>query len=240
MTNTTSSLDDNFTDFSGVSPDNLEPKCLWVLVLDTSYSMADNIHELEDSLRRLKDTIERDPVASERMELSIIEFNNNVHVRCAPKLIGDIDVPQLTCEGSTYLVEAVERAMQVVDVRLNWYQQTNQSFYQPFIILITDGEPNGPGSISQLSKTIHTRMTAADRKSRFVFIPFGVKDADMALLEQISFPEYPPLYVENADFARFFKWISNSVKVTSSSSPVDQNLPAAIYQGAQDDFQYEC
>ena len=226
-----------YRDFSEESPQNPESKCLWVLCIDTSYSMTPHMDTLHRSLKDFKQAVSDDPVAADRIEVAIVEFNKTVKVRCAPKLIDDLKIPDLSAEGTTFLVEGVERAIQVVDHRIQWYKDTHQSFYQPYIILITDGEPNGPGDVNQLARTIQERVHHADSKSRFFFMAFGVDQADMKLLGQISDPAMPPLYVQNADFASLFQFLSTSVKLIGNSSPMDGQVPQQIHDNGQYQFQ---
>lgn len=224
----------HFEDFKAESPENPEAKCLWVICIDNSYSMTPYMKDLTQGLESFKRAVEMDSVASERIEVSLVTFNHEVKVRCAPKLIDDLNVPPMTPEGHTCLVEGVERAIQVVDNRVAWYKNSFQSYYQPFIVVITDGEPNGPGDINVLSQTIQERENHPDSKQRIFFLSFGVDDADMNVLQMLTANPDSVYYVNNADFASLFKFISTSMKAVGNSSPEDKGVMKQIQDTAGD------
>lgn len=63
-------------------------------------------------------------------------------------------------DGDTALVDAVDEAIDIVNNRKKWYKSTGQPYYRPWIILITDGEPNEGQDVSALAgkiKKIHQR-----------------------------------------------------------------------------------
>jgi len=226
-------------DFSGESAKNLHAKCLWVLVIDTSISMEPHMQELVEGLRAFKADVENDPVASERIEVAIVEFHEKVKVRCAPKLIDDMTIPEFSTGAYTFMAQGLERAMQVLDTRVEWYRGSAQPYYVPFVVLITDGEPNGPMDVHKVATGVKKRMNSSKRSERVMFMAFGVDGANMELLEEISDPMFPPMYVRNANFSSLFQWLSTSTKIVSHSTPDDLSLPQMIAESAtdQEDFQ---
>jgi len=223
----------HYEDFKAKSPQNPEAKCLWVLCIDTSYSMTPHMSELHRSLQAFQQAVAADSVAADRIEVSIVTFNSEVKVRCAPKLIDDLVIPDMEAESATFLVEGIERAIQVVDNRVAWYTSSSQSFYQPFVTLITDGMPNGPGNIHEIANTIRERENHPNAKQRISFLSFGVTDADMDVLNTITADPNSVFYVKDADFASLFKFISTSMKTVGNSSPTDQTVVKQIQASAQ-------
>ena len=224
-----------YNDFSGESPPNYEPKCLWVLVLDTSGSMKGSIDEINVRLQDLKKAISDNDVAAERVEISIVEFNSKVKIKCAPKNIYDIDMPKLTVTGTTKLVDGVRRAIQVAETRKAWYKGTGQTFYRPFVILMTDGVPDGDQDIKGLKQEVDKGIDG----KHFVFKAFGVRDADIDMLKKISHPNYEPIKLENCDFNLIFAWLSTSIDTLARSTDTTDTYKAIEYIGNKI-FQKEC
>src|SRR5689334_14728362 len=118
--------------FEGQSPENFEQKCLCVIVADVSGSMdGEPIRQLNQGLQDFQGEVMQDYIASQRMEVSVIAFGSNVRVAQLPELVNNFRMPTLHIEGSTRMVDAVRKAMQMVDERKKWYRETGQNYYRP-------------------------------------------------------------------------------------------------------------
>ena len=223
-------------DFSAESAENFEQKCLCVLVLDVSGSMLEIVDEsnmqytgettwvdgkqynivtggiskmdlLNEGLRDFYNEICEDETTSQRLEICIITFNDYVKCVQEPALPDNIVIPQLDGEGNTALADAVNEAIDKVEARKQWYKDTEQPYYRPWIILMTDGEPNAGQDIDGLSYRIK-RDTAA---KRYAFLPVGVEGADMNVLQKISGEGMNAVKLKGMRFGQFFKWLSASM-----------------------------
>jgi von willebrand factor type A len=204
-------------DFSAEAAENYASKCLCVLVLDVSGSMNFKIgekkliDELNDGLQTFYKEISDDVTTSQQLEVSIITFSDIVKTVVNPALIENITIPHLTAEGTTAMVDAVYEAIEMIDNRKKWYRETGQPYYRPWIVLITDGEPDPGQDVYGLSERIKEDM----RNKKYVFMPLGVQGADMDVLTQLSGElngeKITPLPLDGQKFASFFKWLSASM-----------------------------
>lgn len=210
-------------DFSVETPDNYEQKCLCVLVLDVSGSMdGEPIKQLNIGIQDFHDDIKEDSTKANRLEICLIEFSDTINVLVEPSLVDNFTMPTLTTKGTTKLVDAVRVAINKVTDRKNWYKQTKQKYYRSWIILITDGAPDGGQDLSGLSQEIKTGMEAKS----FHFFAVGVQGARMDILQQISSPEMQPAQLEGLRFREFFDWLSRSMgDITNSNDGDNINLP---------------
>lgn len=199
------------------SPKNFEQKCPVVLVLDTSGSMGgDPIKELNLGLQKFKEDCENDIVTANRLEVSIVTFNGEVKVISTFKLLADQEMPELSAGSSTKLVDGVNRAIQVLETRKAWYKETGQTYYRPYIILITDGYPDADQDTDVLAKTIANGV----ENKHYNFWSFGVMGADMQMLEKIT-TGFKPLPIKGIEFSKFFKWLSSSLGAITKSKEGD-------------------
>jgi uncharacterized protein YegL len=206
-------------DFNAELPVNYEQKCACVLVLDTSGSMTGSpIDELNKGLIQFKNEIKDNIAASNRLEVAIVTFNSNVKVVSNFKIIHEWAPPQLSAQGSTKMADGVKRAIQVLETRKEWYKQTGQKYYRPYIILITDGAPDYDQNMEDLKKTINDGVNTKN----FNFWAFGVQNADMDVLKNISHSSFQPLKLKGVEFGKFFKWLSNSMAAVSNSTEGDK------------------
>jgi len=201
-------------DFAGRVPVNDEQKCLCVLVLDTSGSMfGDPIDELNIGLSRFHEEISKDTTASSRLEIEIIRFDSSVEVVQGVSLVENFSMPQLTTRGSTKLVDGVRKGIERIEERKKWYKEEMQVYYRPYIILMTDGEPDGGQDVDGLSREI---QNGVDGK-HFNFWAFGVEGANMKVLQKISHASFEPLKLKGVDFVKFFEWLSASMTAVTHS-----------------------
>ena len=169
---------------------NKDQKCPVVLLLDTSGSMSEEsngvkaIDELNKAIQSLKDEILGDPVLSQRLELGIVCFDDDARVEKPIDLISpESSMPVLQAGGRTNVVAGMNKAMQIIEERKAFYKSNNEAYYRPFIVLFTDGAPtNNQDEIEALDGQIQQMSDA----KRFVFLPFGVGNADMQLLAKLA------------------------------------------------------
>ncbi len=206
-------------DFLAESPLNFEQKCLCVLLLDTSGSMVgESIKELNKGLEEFYYQIVKDEVSAERLEICIITFESDVKCIQEPILVRNLKMPTLQANGSTQLADGIFQAILKVENRKHWYRKTGQSYYRPFIILITDGSPDGDQDMEKAMFEINEGVN----ERKFLFFPVAVKDADMNVLHKIAHPSTPPMRLEGIKFVEFFRWLSNSVSMITNSKDSDK------------------
>lgn len=191
------------------------PVCL---CLDTSGSMGGvPIDELNEGVRLFYEAIREDETALYSAEVSIVTFGGNA--KCIvdfASLEVQPNAPTLTADGMTPMGEAVNMGLDLLEQRKDEYKNRGVDYYQPWLVLMTDGAPNGDSA--ELSRAINRTVDLVNQKKLTVF-PIGIgSDADMDVLAQFS-PKRPPLKLQGLKFREFFAWLSKSVSKTSQSTP---------------------
>jgi uncharacterized protein YegL len=205
-------------DFNVETPDNYEQKCLCVLVLDVSGSMeGEPIKQLNQGIQSFYQDIIGNSTTANRLEVCLIEFSSDVNVLIEPSLAENFTMPTLVTKGSTALVDGVRKAIKKVEERKNWYKQTKQKYYRPWIILMTDGAPDSNQDVNGLAQEIKQGVA----NKAFFFFAVGVQGARMDILQQISSPDMQPAMLEGLKFSDFFKWLSASMTTVTSSKDGD-------------------
>lgn len=192
------------------------PVCL---CLDTSLSMEGTpIDELNKGVGLFYEAIKEDETALYSAEISIVTFGGD-EARC----IADFTslelqpyAPILDASGYTPMGEAVNMALDLLETRKNEYKERGVDYYQPWLILMTDGYPNGDSQ--ELSRSINRTVELVNQRKLTVF-PIGIgSEADMDTLAKFS-PKRRPLRLQGLKFREFFSWLSKSVSKTSQSTP---------------------
>ena len=206
-------------------PINYEQKCLCVLVLDTSGSMnADNaIGQLNQGLQTFKSQIMNDETARDRLEIAIVSFNSEIKVELQPSLISEIEMPTLKASGQTQLVRAIEEAQQVIKDRKDYYKSKGLTYYRPWIVVMTDGDPYPANQdIDGITQKI---QEDADAK-KYVFFMIGVgNEVHDDVLSKLTTSQFPAMRMDAVNFAEFFQWLSASATVVVNSDDLtDSNV----------------
>ena len=191
------------------------PVCL---CLDTSGSMEGQpIEELNEGVHLFYEAIKEDETALYSAEISIVTFGGNAEcIKDFSSLEIQPEAPKLSAYGMTPMGEAVNMALDLLEKRKEEYKDKGVDYYQPWLVLMTDGEPNGDAE--ELSKAINRTANLVNQKKLTVF-PIGIgKDADMEVLAKFS-PKRSPLKLQGLKFKEFFAWLSKSVSKTSQSTP---------------------
>ncbi|MCS7072920.1 MAG: VWA domain-containing protein [Bacteroidia bacterium] len=193
---------------------NAEQKCLCVLCLDVSGSMdGEPIQELNKGVEEFFRAVKEDPVARKRLEVCIITFNNKIVCVQEPDLVDYMPTPVLEAGGSTRLVDGVRAAIRKVDERKNYDQTHGINYYRPFIILMTDGEPDDDQDVKGLATEIRQGAEA----KQYTFWAIGSEGYNHSILASICHP-YPPKPLNGLNYVEFFKWLSATLTVVSKSS----------------------
>ncbi|MDA3878001.1 MAG: VWA domain-containing protein [Halothiobacillus sp.] len=192
--------------------ENPSPRCACLLVLDTSSSMSGApIDELNEGLRTFIHELQKDEVAAFSVELAIIEFGAQVREVLPFTTVAGLDnVPSLEANGMTPMGSAVELALQKLEERKESYKRAGVAYYQPWMVLISDGAPNDAWS----QAAVQAKTLASTRK--LVSLPIGVQGADLSVLGEFS--NKPAVPLSGLKFHEFFVWLSASMSQVSASN----------------------
>ena len=147
------------------------PVCL---CLDVSGSMDGNpINELNEGVKLFYDAIKDDEVAMYSAEICVITFGGN-SAMCLEDFASlelQPNPPKLSASGLTPMGEAVNMALDLLENRKQEYRDKGVDYYQPWLVLMTDGDPNG--SESELKRAIKRTVDLVNAK-KLTVIPIGI------------------------------------------------------------------
>ena len=175
------------------------------------------IGELQEGVKEFLAAIREDEVAVYSAEICIVTFDDKaVCVQDFDSVERIQTVPQLVLGNDTYMGEGVNMALDLLEERKAEYKDKGVDYYQPWLVLMTDGEPNG--NAIELSKAI-TRTADMVTQRKLTLFPIGIGNAaDMSVLARFS-PNRTPLKLQGLKFKEFFTWLSKSVSKISQSMP---------------------
>ncbi len=183
---------------------------------------ADNVvtrmDELNDGLHKFVNEILRDPMAKLAADVSIMTFAGSVDVVKEFGPISDTDASlkmSVSDEDETLLGEAVDLALDELDKRKRTYQDHGVEYYQPWLVVLTDGVPT-----STRHKELEDRLKNLVSNRKLSVFVFAIGQTDLGELMHIS-PARPPMAINEQKFRELFAWLSRSVRMVSMSIPGD-------------------
>lgn len=199
------------------NPTTRVPVCL---VLDVSGSMeGDPIAELHSGVRMFFEAIREDDVAQFAAEICIVTFGGTAQKVLDFSAISRQDVPPLVASGMTPMGHAVSIALDLLEARKEDYQRAGVDYFQPWMVLMTDGEPT-----DDIDEAV-ARVASLISKRKLSVFPIAIgEEANVQSLARFS-PTRPPLRLKGLRFNEFFDWLSRSVSRISQSTPGDAAAP---------------
>ncbi len=202
------------------------PVCL---CLDISGSMQKNdaISQLNSGVKAFYEAIKNDDQAKSSCEIAVVTFNSTVNV---VEDFGNVETkaePNFFADGGTALAHGVEKALEILDVRKNDYKNNGIEYYQPWLVIITDGKPGDMEDLPALQLKVVDLV--ADKKLSVWPIAVGSDDdsakfhAIMDVLNGFCLPEKKKaLHLKDLKFNEFFEWLGKSVSTVSQSKVGEQ------------------
>lgn len=200
--------------------DNPAARCACMVVLDTSASMEGApIDQLNRGFRDFIASLQKDEVAACSVDIGVITAGGSVSEVLPFTTVISLDSFQhFSANGGTPLGSAVNLALTKLEARKQEYQAAGVAYYQPWLVVISDGEPTD----SWQAAASLSQSQSAQRK--LVVMPIGVAGANLDTLSQFS--SRPAKALDGLKFSEFFEWLSASLSRVSASSPGDKiNLP---------------
>lgn len=196
------------------------PVCL---CLDTSGSMNKNaaIDALNKGVEAFYKSISTDELAANSCEVSIVTFNSEVNVVEGFSTVDSKNKITLEADGGSALAHGINKCLDLLDQRKNKYKENGVEYYQPWLVIITDGKPGDKDYIQEVQE--RTKILVDDKKLTIFPIAVGM-DKDKAKLKEVlnvlnGFCVSPKaIHLKELNFNEFFEFIGKSVSAISASA----------------------
>ena len=215
-----------FRKASTIDHTNSHARLAICLCLDTSGSMSGHpINELNAGIRLFCEAIRNSRESRYAADVAVVTFGGN-GAQCVQEFAQLYQSPNpssLTASGMTPMGEAVNLALDMIEDRREEYRSFGIQHYHPWLVLMSDGKPNG--DVSELERAAQRTASLAEQRKLIVF-PVGIgKDADRDSLAKFS-PRIVPRKLTGMNFREFFEWLSKSTDRVSASKPEEKvDLP---------------
>lgn len=189
------------------------------LLIDTSGSMrGEAIESVNNGLQVLLSSLRRDPYALESVSISIITFDIEAKELFPLTPLDEVQLPEIIVpsSGATFLGAALELLIQRFDRDVKQTTANTKGDWRPILFVMTDGSPSDTQVYQEMTREVKKRSFG-----NIVVCAAGPK-AKIDVLKELTDTIVHLETVDSAAFASFFKWVSASVSMGSSSAGVTE------------------
>lgn len=192
------------------------------LLLDTSSSMGGApIDSLNQAIRDFKEQTSMDEQTRRRVDVAIVEFNDGARVVQDFTPICEMKPITLSATGCTDMGAGINLAIDIVKERNRTYATLGTPCFQPWIVMITDGNPTDDISAA-VQRIKEEESKGAHGKLKFWAI--GAPGYNKEIFK--NFDHRRCFALKEKNFENFFNWLSESVTTVSVSQPgIQPSLP---------------
>ena len=211
--------------------ENPTPRVAVCLVLDCSPSMSGDpnlgsavaqfnprpIDEMNAGVQQFFVDVQDDEIAKYAVEIAILAFSGTNECVQDFQPVTSGSAPTLGLEmtrGGTHIGSAVQAALERLDARKEEYKDAGVDYYQPWLVLMTDGKPTDASHL-----VVAPEVSRRVEERKLVVFAVGIGNgADLTTLNMFS-PKRPALRLKGLKFREFFQWLSRSLGTMSRSTP---------------------
>ena len=192
------------------------------ILLDTSGSMrGEPIHSVNVGLQSMLSALRQDPYALESVYLSVITFDIEAREYLPLTPLADVQLHEVSVPdaGATFMGAALELLIQRLDGEIKKTSGDEKGDWRPLIFVMTDGSPSDLHAYREAIPLLKQRQLGG-----IIACAAGPKAKEQHLLELTD----QVVRLDTMDavaFAGFFKWVSASIAVGSSSAGQAGALP---------------
>jgi uncharacterized protein YegL len=174
------------------------------------------IHSVNVGLQTMVSALRQDPYALESVYLGLITFDTEAKEIFPLTPLDQVRIPEMQVpnSGPTFLGAALELLAQRMDKEIIKSTEDQKGDWRPLLFIMTDGSPTDLQAYREMIPEIKKRNFG-----NIIACAAGPKAKD-EILKELTTNVVHLDTTDSATFAQFFKWVSASVSIGSSSAGV--------------------
>lgn len=161
------------------------------LIVDKSWSMQDDVQDLNRAIADMIESIRRDPVVDDLVMLSIITFDTNARTIVPLDSPSAIQSPAISADGGTNYGAAFREFSRAFEQDRARLKGQGVKVYRPCVFFLTDGAP-GDQDYFETFKSLFAWDPDAKIGNRAFpyFVPFGIGAAPEDVMRRLAYPNF--------------------------------------------------
>lgn len=220
-----------------------------VLCLDTSYSMVENggFDALNEGVKAFYETCKADAINRFGFDVAIVTFGAEgvKRLRDFEPIWDKEKIPSFkftakrgtTWVDGTPLAQGVDLAMKGLQHRKNEYRENAIGYYQPFLVIITDGQSTENDKVA--FKATQDEVVELQRSRKLKVIAIGVGNQDYSELANFVVDKKILLAKDFSAFDLVFEFMSKSMSSSSSNNTLADKVEESPLTQIMEDLEDE-
>lgn len=182
------------------------------LLLDCSGSMiGEPIEAVRQGVKVLLSELRGDPQTLETAYLSVITFDSQARQIVPLTEMMQFKEPELHAGGATALGGALELLMDCIDNEVRKSTETQKGDWKPLVFILTDGSPTDTDVFNRAVQSVKSA------KIGNIIACAAGSNVQTSNLKKITENILMMNTLSAGDMARFFQWVSGSIRMSSKS-----------------------
>ena len=188
--------------------------------LDASGSMeGERMDCLNEAIQNFVSIMKHNSNAS-AADVAVVTFGGYVDIDMPFASLSNQDIPVIESRAHslTPMGGGISVALDLLELRKAGYKERGIKYYQPWLVLITDGKPEGENAAYEMEDAIR-RLNILENDNKLVVFNIAVGDeVDLNTLARTSIKRAAPIRVDEANLNELFQFLGSS-----SSSVINGN-----------------
>ncbi|MBE6782696.1 MAG: VWA domain-containing protein [Ruminococcaceae bacterium] len=170
------------------------------------------MQELNEAFEKFIRTMKSNDDVNSSADIAIITFGGQPYISKPFGPISDYYYSRINTvpRSFTPLGEAIQVALKLFEIRKIAYREKGIKYFQPWLVVITDGEPEGAEALENMNIAIQ-QTVELERNNKLVVFNIGIgSDANLAMLQRLSVKRDAPIKVDETNLDELFSFLSSS------------------------------
>src|ERR1700687_2630946 len=213
-----------------LNDENPDPRVACVVLVDVSGSMGgEPIAALERGYAAFTDYLNTETLGSKRVEVAMVTFGSVATVMVPMQEARMLLPARFQASGRTNMAAGIHLALDIIEDRKYAYKAAGLQYYRPWILLLTDGEPNAADGFDQAV----ARLNAAEIARGVTVFAVGAGPwVNWQTLARLSV-QRSPAPLDGLKYEELFEWLSASLSNVSNSADFARSDEALGAMGDQ-------
>lgn len=181
--------------------------------LDVSGSMCgERMEKLNQALQTFVEAAKENPESASSADVAVVTFGGYVDILKKMSQLSASTIPKIEARerSLTPMGEAIKIALDILEIRKKGYRDRGLKYFQPWLVLITDGKPEGRDAEKEMESAL-VRLNELERNHKIVVFNIGIdNEVDTDILRRVSVLRDKPISIESDDLSKLFQFLGSS------------------------------
>ncbi|MGN0546059.1 MAG: VWA domain-containing protein [Acutalibacteraceae bacterium] len=181
--------------------------------LDVSGSMCgERMVKLNQALQVFVNAAKDNPETASSADVAVVTFGGYPEILKPMSQLSTSTIPVIEARerSLTPMGEAIKIALKILEIRKNGYRDRGLKYFQPWLVLITDGKPEGKNAEEEMESALE-KLNELERNHKIVVFNIGIdNEVDTDMLRRVSVLRPKPISIESDDLSTLFQFLGSS------------------------------